>query len=128
MKLDVLPLPPDILFQLASRGIEGIPNRDIDVFVKWIVLGRFLHDGDLFARHLDVESHLIDIALKMVAMGHIDDHPAAHNAIAELVELRGLLEDPIFDGFDALEIVKADLQWKFHLSASACERALAFCE
>ena len=60
--LYVLALAANILFQLSRGRVEGVSNRDIDVLVKRIVLGRLLNDGDLFAWHFDVKSHLVNIA------------------------------------------------------------------
>lgn len=51
-------------------------------------------------------------------MRHVDHHAATHDAIAELIKLGGFRTNPIFDGLDAFQIVKADLKRQFHIVGS----------
>jgi hypothetical protein len=104
-------LAANVLFQLSRGGVEGIPNRDIDVFVERVMLGRLLNNGDLFAWHFNIDSHLIDVAHDVVSMRHVDHHAATHDAITEFVELSSFRKNPILDGLDSFQIVKADLDW-----------------
>ena len=65
-----------MVLQPAARGIECVANGDVHVLVR-VVLARLPVDHDLAARNIEIDAHMIDLALAMTPVGSLQRHPAA---------------------------------------------------
>jgi hypothetical protein len=84
MFLYLAAMTTDIILQLASSGIKGFLDGNINIFMC-AVLGRFPIDHDFPPRHLDVHAHMIEFSLVVPSMGNLHNHPAARNPVIELI-------------------------------------------
>ena len=79
MRLRVMPLPPHVVLQATYRKIKRIANRGFQISAGG-VLSWFAVNHNFLARSGDVNSHLVQVAVPMMSMWLIDDHPATHYA------------------------------------------------
>jgi hypothetical protein len=85
--LGVIAYHAHVILQHAPGRIEGIPNGDVYVLVR-VMLGRTTNHHQLFARDLDVETHVKQVPLVVLLMRRLDDGADAHDVVVELFELR----------------------------------------
>ena len=55
------------ILQLASPGLEGIANSDVDVLMSMVLIGVAARD-DLSTGHTDINDDVVDVALSMMFM------------------------------------------------------------
>ena len=113
MRFRVMPLPPHIVLQATYRKIKRIANRGFQISAGG-VLSWFAVNHNFLARSGDVNSHLVQVAVPMMSMWLIDDHPATHYAPAEFIEPGGIFANRIFNSCRVRNVVKADLQRQLH--------------
>ncbi len=102
MHLYIAPLFTDEVPQLSQRGVEGVANDDVDVFMTVDAI-----DDDLGSGDGQVDVNLMHASLSMVLAGGADRHFAVHDVIAEFIELFGALADFRFDSIGVWNIDKA---------------------
>ena len=71
-------LNPYIIFKLSGRGIEGVADSDINIFVCLIVM-MSPANHDFLARRGNINADMIKIALMMMVMVGFDCNFAAHD-------------------------------------------------
>jgi hypothetical protein len=95
--LDVAAHLSRVILEPPRRGVEGVANGDIDVLMRVIEWACAIHHHVL-ARHADIDAHVIQLALVMVAVRRLHHDAAADDAVVEAFELRRLLADALLDG------------------------------
>ena len=104
------PLPLAIpRLDLTLRGVEGIPYRHVDIFVRVVLRRLTIHD-DLVPRHRQIDTHVKQRTLMLVAMRRLDHDPTAHDMLVKTVEPFGPLAHPLFHGGGGLHPSESDLQ------------------
>jgi hypothetical protein len=89
-----------VILEPARRGIEGIPDSHVDIFVGLVFRAAPLHD-DLLSGNGDVDADVVELPLVMMAMRSFDDDPTAGDPLIEPVEPADLVSDVRFDGAEA---------------------------
>src|SRR5262245_30701216 len=112
-RLDVASQLPRMIFELTNRCVEGVADGDIDVLMR-LVLRALLSHMHVLPGHADVDAHLVELALVVMAMRRLDGNVAAHDPLEEAVELGGLLADDRFHGRGGIHVPEADLQGYLH--------------
>ncbi len=92
MLLHVAALAARVVLELAPGGVERVAQGDLRVLVA------FLIRHNLRARHLDVEAHVVFVAVPLVARGELDHDPAADDVVVEVIELRRPFPDRLLQG------------------------------
>ncbi len=77
-------LAAPIILQLATSGVKGFLNGDINIFMG-AMLGGFSIDHYLPPGHLDIHAHVIGFALVVVPVGNLHNYPAARNPVIEVI-------------------------------------------
>lgn len=136
MRLYGAALPPDAVLQLSPRGIESIPNRDVEILMSAMLAGpvvlgelafprrgamwaniqpvrRPVYD-DFTAGNLEIDSDLKCFSFAMVAVRRLDGYVAARDTVEKTFELLGSLANIVLHCRGLRNIVKADAQRMFH--------------
>src|SRR5512144_3106087 len=117
MRLHVARSLSHVILEPARRGIEGIADGYVDIFVGLVFRAAPLHD-DLLAGDGDVDADIEKLALVMMAMRSFDDDPTAGDPLIEPVEPADLVSDVRFDGVGRVHVAERDLQRDLHAEAS----------
>jgi hypothetical protein len=113
MSLYLTALTTGIVLQLASSGVKGLLDGNIDIFMC-AVFGRFPIDHDFPPRHLDIHTHMIELSLVVPSMGDLHNHPAVCDPVIEFIQLSRLLTDIGLDGLGGRHVARGNLQWNHH--------------
>src|SRR5262249_15579376 len=97
----------------SPRLVESVTNLDVEIAIV-NVCTRVTLDRDLGAGQLEIDPNLVEVALLMVEVRDVDDHPAAHDPRAQILKPKHLGLDPLLDFRRWREVVKSDLQGEFH--------------
>jgi hypothetical protein len=113
MPLHVTALHSNVILELSLGRVEGIADRDVYILVL-VVPGAITTDGDLLARHPELDANGVQIApvVMLVQEGH--RHVAARDPFAETLKLRRSLPNPSFDGLGSFNPVIRDSQRLLH--------------
>lgn len=76
------------------------------------VLGGVAFHDDLSPGNGEIDPHVIEPSVPAVMVGRLDQHPAAHDAIIEFVELRSSLSHRCVDLLRGFHPPKGNLQWQ----------------
>jgi hypothetical protein len=79
-----------LVLQAPRGGIEGIADRDVNILMR-MVLGRIARHHDLAFRHDQVNSHVVNVALTMVAVLRFDHDMTAGDLRMEPFKGRGAI-------------------------------------
>ena len=75
-----------IILQLATSGVKGFLNGDINIFMG-AMLGGLSINHHLPPGYLDIHAYVISYALVVMPMGYLHNYPAARNPIIEVIQL-----------------------------------------
>jgi hypothetical protein len=134
MSLDGAVLPSDVVLQLPSRGIESIPNCDVEILMSTMFAGpvmvrAFRRGGavsgavqpvwcpiynDFMVGNLEIDSDLKCFSFAMMAVRRLDAYVAARDAFEKTFELLGSLANIVLHCRGLRNVVKADAQRIFH--------------
>ncbi len=109
MGLDIAAHLSRLILKPPHRCVEGVANRDIDVFMA-MVGGLGPVDDHVLPRHADIDPHGVELAFMMVAVGRLDYDGAIDDAVVETFELRDFRANALLDGGGGVHIPEADLQ------------------
>ncbi len=104
----LIPAAAGVILQFAAGAVKGVTDRDMDVFVGMVQI-TLAADDDLIFRYRDVEAYVIEFALVVMVMPGLDDDPAAHYVVAELVEPFGPFTDVGFNGIGGFHVAQCNL-------------------
>src|SRR5512134_4099917 len=76
MRLHVARHLTHVILEPARRGIEGIADGHVDIFVGLVFRAAPLHD-DLLSGNGDVDADIVEVTLVVMPMRSFDDDPAA---------------------------------------------------
>jgi len=107
--LDAAAHLPCLILQPVRRRIEGVADGDIDVLMG-VVDGFCPIDDYVFSRHADIDPHVVELALVMMAVRCLHYDSAADDAVVEAFEFRRLFADAFLDGGGGVHVTEADLQ------------------
>jgi hypothetical protein len=62
-----MPVTPHVVLEHPLDGVERVAQGDVDVFVR-VVPGSLAVDGDLLARHVQQDPHVVELPLVVVAV------------------------------------------------------------
>ncbi len=93
MLLDVAAKLARIVRKLTFGRIEAIAQSHVDVF------GMVAVNHDLAACHADIDAHVEMLSLLMVLVRHLDNDPARHDVIKELIEFFYFIAYASFQSF-----------------------------
>jgi hypothetical protein len=96
----VLKLPPD--------RVKGVADGDVHVFMGVMLVG-LTGRHELGFGYLEINTHVIQVALVMVLVMRLHHHPAAHDVFINEIELLAALANLGFHGLGRLHIAKDDL-------------------
>jgi hypothetical protein len=85
MRLDVTASQTLVVLKLPARGLEGVSQRDVWIFVGAIG-DAFLADDDLAARYGEVYRHLEQPALSVMMVRRFDAESAVDNLRTEFLQ------------------------------------------
>lgn len=97
MGLDIGATQPRVVLQLTLGRSEGVPDGDMGIFMR-LVVGAGPVDDDAPAGDVQFDRDPEQLALLLVAMGGLDDHAAADDAVEEPLEMRDAAMDIVADG------------------------------
>jgi len=110
MRLDLALLVAGVFLDLATHGVKGIANGNINVAVS-AMLVRFTACHQFPLRHLDVDADVVMIALVMVPVQGFYRDTATHDVLVKISQLFCTLANLGLDSLRALQITESDLQW-----------------
>jgi hypothetical protein len=107
--------PPlaDVVLELAAGGVEGVTNGDVDVFVRLVLVWLAIHDHDL-ARDREIDPHVEEPALVMMAVMLFHHHVAGGDVVAELLEPAGFFPNALVDGGRGSHFAEGDSKGNLH--------------
>ena len=111
MDLDITSLTARITLQLAPRGVKGIPDRYIDVFIRFA----FYHQ--LRTGHGHVDTHVVEDALVLATMRGLDKDSAAHDSIIEQIQLGRPVTNIVLRRLRNGNVTYRNLEWKLHTNS-----------
>jgi hypothetical protein len=79
-----------VVFELARRGIEGVPQRHIGIFVRLVLRARAA-DVNLASRNPQLDADGVALALVVMPVWRLDHHLATDDAVEIALELFRLL-------------------------------------
>jgi CheY-like chemotaxis protein len=94
--------------QAAADGVEGAAYRAIGVLVVVALVG-VVSDDDVVAGQRQLDTHAVMVAVAMVVMRRVDEHPQRLDAIADPLEVRGARVDESDQCVRRFEAMKRDL-------------------
>src|SRR5271157_5858353 len=107
------PLADNVL-KLASRGLKGIADRHVNVFMG-PGRGGFAADYDIGGiRDNEMNPDMVDVAFVMTVLRSSDDHSCADDPLEKLLKLASLLSDSCLNSIGMLNAFERDFQWNFH--------------
>ena len=98
-----------VVFQLASDGIERIPNSDVHILMR-LMFGRIPARDQLMVGHPHIHPDMVQVTFVVMFVVCLDDHTTADNLLGEMLELLRALSNLGFNGVGVIEITKYDLQ------------------
>jgi hypothetical protein len=101
-------LAAGVILELPLGRVERVANGHEHVFVR-VMLRRLAADHELATGHGEIDADAVQSPLVVMPVGCLDYHPAAHDAVVELVELGCLLADTRLDGRRPWHVPKRDL-------------------
>ena len=107
------------LLQLTPRGVEGVAQDDIYVFVP-CAIRPFHVDDDVVAGQRELYLDVEYLALVMVPVRRIHDHAAGLDAIAERSEVRREFADASLDSRGRLHVPERNVDGDSHDSWALC--------
>lgn len=110
---------PRMVLQLTLGGRECVADGDMGIFMG-LVVGAGPVDDDAPAGDVQFDRDPEQPALLLVAMGRLDDHAAADDAVEEPLEMRHAAMDVVADGIRDGHVTEFDLRRVLHgISLSA---------
>jgi hypothetical protein len=108
VRLDIAPHTANVVLKLPDRGIKGVANGDINIFMGMVERSSvpYMH---VLPWHGDVDPDMVELTLVVMPMRRLDRHRTTLNPIENALELDGLLADPSFDGLRRIHIPEVDL-------------------
>src|SRR5208337_4612144 len=106
-------------FDLAHRGVEGFPDRDLHVFALGRVGAGLVDHNIVMLGHCDAKLDMKRRSAPVTGLRPIDDDMTARDSRAELLEAAHLLGDLRPGLFRRLAMPKDDFDWGLHIDPSA---------
>lgn len=97
-----------VILQLTLRGIEGVPDGDVDIRVRRIIMVRRC-DREFAAGHLNIQADTEVIALAMAMMFHFQHDMTTDDAVAKLFKLVYFFPHHLLNGIRTGKVLKGDL-------------------
>jgi hypothetical protein len=101
-------LDADVLFQLALGCVEGIAQRNVDIFVGLFVVV-FAADHDVLVGYADINANVIEITLVLVVVIGFYGDLAADDVVTKVFELRCLFPNSGFHGVGVRNAAEGNL-------------------
>jgi len=90
MRFNVAAHLAHVIFEQPSGRVEGIAERNIDIFVR-MVFRTGTPNVDVLPRDAEIDAHAIKLALMMMTMRRHDDNAATDDPVVKPFELGRLL-------------------------------------
>lgn len=103
---------PGEVLELATSGVKGVADGNIDVFVRG-VQARLSIDHDLAAGERQVDAHVVKLAFTVVPVRRFDQDSTPHDFFIKIVELGRFLANVGLDRLGRRHVAKRHLQREF---------------
>lgn len=113
------------ILQLPACGLEGVPDRHVDVFMGARRRRLMAHVDVRGSRQRNVDTDAVGVALVMAVLWSRDDDAHRNNAIKSLVQLGRIVTNARLDSIRMINIEECHLEW--NLQGGTSFDAVAIC-